>query len=266
MTHSKGDAPAIHPTAIVHPEARLGPGVTVGPYSVIGAGVELGEGCAVMNHVTLQGPTVFGRRNRIFPYASIGQDPQDKKFQPGENSALRIGDDNIIRESVTINRGTSGGGGTTRVGHRNWIMAYCHIAHDCHVGSDTVFANGATLGGHVTVGDKAYLGGFTAIHQFCSVGEMTMTGGQTMIAQDVPPFVIAAGNRARLYGVNRIGLERNGLSAQEIKAVEHAYRLFFRGKLSAEEALAQIESRFAESPHALRFAAFIRGSTRGICR
>ena len=266
MTQRKKAAPAIHPTAIVHPDAELAPSVTVGAYSVIGAGVRLGEACEVMNHVTLEGPTVMGARNRIFAYASIGQDPQDKKFNPGEPSFLEIGDDNVVREFVTINRGTEHGGQVTRIGHRNWLMAYCHVAHDCQIGNDTVFANCATLGGHVTIGDRAYLGGFTAVHQFCSVGELVMTGGHTMIGQDVPPFVIATGNRVQLYGVNRIGLERAGVPAEEIKAVERAYRRFFRSKLRAVEALAAIESELADSSYAMRFVAFIRASTRGICR
>jgi UDP-N-acetylglucosamine acyltransferase len=266
MSQAKGDAPSVHPSALVDPKARLGRGVTVGPFCVVGAEVELGEGTELTNHVTVQGPAVLGKRNRVFPYASIGQDPQDKKFRRGERSRLEIGDDNTIRECVTINRGTEGGGEVTRLGHRNWIMAYCHIAHDCQVGSDTVFANCATLGGHVSIADFAYLGGFTAVHQFCAVGEMTMTGGHTMIAQDVPPYVIASGNRVKLFGVNKIGLERNGVTPEEVKAIERAYKLFFRSRMGAEEALAAIEAQLAGSPRALLFAAFIRGSTRGVCR
>ncbi|HKI99915.1 MAG TPA: acyl-ACP--UDP-N-acetylglucosamine O-acyltransferase [bacterium] len=266
MTQPTKDSSAIHPTAVVDPNARLGKGVSIGPYCVIEADVQIGDGTEVMNHVTIHGPTVIGQRNRIYPYAFLGQDPQDKKFKRGEASSLEIGDDNVIREYATINRGTQGGGGVTRVGARNLIMAYCHIAHDCQVGDDTVFANCATLGGHVHIGNKAYLGGFTAVHQFCSVGEMTMTGGQTMIAQDVPPYVIAAGNRARLFGVNRIGLERNGLPPEEIEAVQRAYKLYFRGKMSSEEALAAIEARFSASEHVKHFVDFIRHSKRGICR
>jgi UDP-N-acetylglucosamine acyltransferase len=266
MTQPKVEAAQVHPTAVVHPKARLGKSVVVGPFCVIDAGVEVGEGSELISHVTLHGPMVLGRRNRVYPFASLGQDPQDKKYRPGEPSALEIGDDNVIRESVTINRGTGGGGGVTRVGSRNWIMAYCHIAHDCQVGSDTVFANCATLGGHVHIGDCAYLGGFTAVHQYCSVGEMTMTGGHTMIAQDVPPYVIATGNRVRLFGVNKIGLERNGVPAEEIQAIEKAYRLYFRSRLSSEEGLAAIQAQLSGSERALRFAAFIRESKRGICR
>lgn len=266
MKHTQAEAPDIHPTAVVHSGARLGRDVRVGPYSVIGPDVEIGAGSVVMNHVTLEGPTTLGARNRIFPYASVGLDPQDKKYQPGEPSVLEIGDDNTIREFVTINRGTEGGGTITRVGHRNWIMAYVHIAHDCQVGSDIVLANAATLGGHVTVQDFTILGGFTAVHQFCTVGAYTMTGGHTMIAQDVTPYVIAAGNRAELFGVNKVGLERNGFTAEEIKDIQAAYKLFFRSKLGTAEALAAIEAKVGHSGHARRFAEFIRNSTRGVCR
>jgi UDP-N-acetylglucosamine acyltransferase len=226
----------------------------------------LGDGCEVMNHVTLAGPTVLGQGNRIFPYASIGQEPQDKKYDPRGESRLEVGNDNVIREFVTLNRGTAPGGGTTRIGDGNWIMAYSHVAHDCHVGNETIMANNATLGGHVTIEDGVYLGGFTAVHQFCTIGALTMTGGHTMIAQDVPPFVIAVGNRARLFGVNRIGLERRGFPPEEIRAVQAAYKLFFRGRLGAQEALAKIEETLGDSPSVRKFTAFIRNSTRGICR
>ena len=263
---AKAGAAEIHPTAIVHPSAQLGAGVTVGPYSVIGEGVSIGEGTEVMNHVSINGPTVIGARNRIFPYASLGQDPQDKKFEAGEDSRLEVGDDNIIRESVTLNRGTASGGGLTRIGHRNWIMAYCHVAHDCKVGNDAIFANNATLGGHVKVGDKAYLGGFTAVHQFCSIGEMTMTGGHTMIAQDVTPYVIAVGNRVKVHGLNKVGLQRNGVPKEDLRKLNEAYRLFFRRGMKADEALEKITAELTGSSYVDNFVAFIRNSTRGICR
>jgi len=261
--HASGD---IHPTAIIDPAARLGRNVAVGAYAVIGAGVSLGDDCEVMHHANLQGPLTAGRGNRFYPFCSVGMEPQDKKHEEGGRSELVLGDDNIIREFVTINRGSSDSAGVTRVGSHNWIMAYCHIAHDCHVGDHTVFANGATLGGHVTVADRVTLGGFTAVHQFCSIGTLTMTGGQTMIAQDVPPYVIATGNRVRLYGINKIGMERNGFTRAEIAAVNKAYKLFFRSRLKAEEALARIEAELGGSLHVRRFAAFIRASKRGICR
>lgn len=266
MNKPQTDSPDIHPTALVHPQARLGSNVTVGAYSVIGQDVELGDDCEVMNHVTLVGPTIMGKRNRIFPYASIGQDPQDKKFDGTGESRLEVGDDNTIREFVTLNRGTSQDRGVTRIGNRNWIMAYCHVAHDCLLGDDVVMSNGSTLGGHVNIGDKATLGGFTAIHQFCTVGQLVMTGGQTMIAQDVPPFTIAVGNRAKLFGINKVGLERNGYSKEDIRKLQSGYRTFFKGKLGAEEALKKLEAEFGDSEAVMELAAFIRNSERGVCR
>ncbi len=266
MNKSNPKIPEIHPTAVIHTNAELGSRVTIGPYTVIGPGVVIRDGTDVMNHVTINGPTIIGRDNRIFSYASIGQDPQDMKFDPGEPSSLEIGDGNTIREFVTLNRGTGEGGGVTRIGNGNWIMAYSHIAHDCRVGNDTIFANNSTLGGHVEILNHVYLGGFTAVHQFCKIGEYAMTGGQTMIAQDVPPFVIAVGNRASLYGINRIGLERAGFSSSEIKDIQAAYKLFFRGKKPAKQALGAIEAELGHSPHVMSFTAFIRDSTRGVVR
>ena len=260
------NAPLIHPTAIVDPKAELGREVRVGPYSVIGPDVVIGDACEVMNHVTLLGPARIGTRNRIFSMASIGQEPQDKKFDATGESRLEIGDGNTIREFVTINRGTAQGGGFTRVGNNNWIMAYVHIAHDCLVGNDTVLANNATLGGHVTVEDRAYLGGFTAVHQFCRVGEHVMTGGHTMIAQDVPPYMMAVGNRARLFGLNKVGLDRHGYPKEEVQALERAYKKFIRGRGKTEEVLTDIETTLGEFPMVRRFTQFIRESTRGVCR
>jgi UDP-N-acetylglucosamine acyltransferase len=262
--HERGGR--IHPTAIVDPGASLAEDVTVGAYSVIGPGVEMGPGCEVMNNVTFAGPTRIGSNNKFYPYASIGQDPQDKKYTGEGQSDLEIGDGNTFREFVTINRGSLTGGGITRMGDDNWIMAYCHVAHDCQVGSHTVFANAATLAGHVTIQDSVILGGFTAVHQFCTVGELTITGGHTMVAQDVTPFVVASGNRARLSGVNKIGLDRNGYSAEDIRAVQNAYRIFFRSKLTTIESLAQIESDLDTSGVVGKFVQFIRESSRGICR
>ena len=266
MTDSENAGPAIHPTAVIDPKAELGRGVTVGPYSVIGPDVVLGDGCELMSHVTLLGPCVIGRDNRFFSHCAVGGEPQDKKYKGERESRLQLGDRNVIREFVTINRGSVHGGGLTRLGDENWIMAYCHIAHDCQVGHGTIFANASTLGGHCVIEDRVYLGGFTAVHQFCTVGTLTMTGGHTMIAQDVPPYVIATGNRVRLFGINRIGLERAGLPAEEIRKVERAYKLFFRSKLSAKEGLARIEAELGDSPSVGHFTRFIRESKRGICR
>ncbi len=266
--HLSKDQPvgSIHPTAVIHPKAELGRNVSIGPYCVIDAHVVIGDDCELMSHVTIQGRTSIGRRNRLFSHCAIGGDPQDKKYQGEPESRLSVGDDNVIREFATINRGSSHGGGLTRIGDGNWIMAYCHVAHDCRVGNLTIFANGSTLGGHVTVEDRVYLGGLTAVHQFCSVGTLTMTGGQTMIAQDVPPFVIAAGNRVRLYGVNRIGLERAGFPPEEITALQHAYKIYFRSRLAAKEALARIDAELGASPAVQQFSRFIHDSKRGICR
>jgi len=266
MADGKTHDPAIHPTAIIDPKAELGRGVTVGPYSIIGPDVVLGDGCEVMSHVTIHGPAVIGKENRFFPHCAVGGEPQDKKFKGERESRIQIGDRNVIREFVTINRGSVHGGGLTRVGDENWFMAYCHVAHDCHVGNLTIFANASTLGGHCVVEDRVYLGGFTAVHQFCTIGTLTMTGGQTMIAQDVPPYVIATGNRVRLFGINRIGMERAGIADDEIRNIERAYRLFFRSKLTAKEGLARIDAELPDSPLVKRFSQFIRESKRGICR
>ena len=269
MTASSSVAPTatglIHPTAIIDPAARLGKNISVGAYAVIGAGVELGDGCEVMHHANLAGPLKAGPNNRFFPFCSIGMEPQDKKFH-GETSRLEIGEGNAFREFVTVNRGTEDGGGLTRIGDRNWIMAYCHIAHDCLVGNDIVFSNNATLGGHVVVEDKAILGGFTAVHQFCRIGTLVMTGGYTMIAQDVAPYVKAVGNRAQLFGVNSVGLERNGFTKEEIRDVQRAYKMFFRGKTGKDDALGQLKEAFGEEGPVGHFIRFIQDSERGITR
>ena len=260
------DGAEIHPTAVIDPGAELGAGVSVGAYSIIGAEVALGEGSVVMNHVTIQGPTAIGRENRFYPYCSIGHDPQDKKYLFEGPSTLAIGDNNVFREFVTVHRGTPHGQGVTRIGNANWILNYVHIGHDCQIGDQTIFANHATLGGHVTVGDRAYLGGFTAVHPLCSLGEQIITGGHTMIAQDVPPFVTASGNRAQLYGINKIGMERQGFSAREILNMQRAYKIFFRSGLPAQEALTQLDAEFGDSRCVNTFTDFIRNSQRGICR
>jgi UDP-N-acetylglucosamine acyltransferase len=256
----------IHPTAVIHPKAEIGRHVSVGPYCVIEANVRIGDGCELLSHVVVQGPATIGIENRFFSHCVIGGEPQDKKYRGEPESRLEIGDRNLFREFVTVNRGSSHGGGVTRIGSENWIMAYCHVAHDCTVGDSTIFANASTLGGHVTVEDRVYLGGFTAVHQFCSVGSLTMTGGHTMIAQDVPPYVIATGNRVRLFGVNKIGLQRAGFDAKEIADVQAAYKIYFRSGLGAKEALDRIAAELDRSRTVSHFADFIRKSKRGICR
>lgn len=258
--------PEVHPTAIVDPGARLGRNVIVGAYTVVGPDVVIGDETEVMHHVTIKGPTTLGRNNRIYSHVCLGEDPQDKKYKFRGPSALEIGDENVIREFATIHRGTPNGQGVTRIGNENWILNYCHIGHDCQVGDRTILSNCATLGGHVVVKDMAYLGGFTAVHPFCVIGEVAITGGQTMIAQDVPPYVTASGNRVQLYGINKIGMERNGFAKREIHNMQAAYKIFFRSGLGAAEALARLEADFGDSPVVANFVSFVRASKRGICR
>jgi len=255
----------IHETAVISSDARLHPGVKVGAYTIIGAEVEIGEDCDIGHHVVLAGPLKLGKANRIFPFASLGLEPQDKKFR-GERSWLEIGDGNTIREYVTINRGTAVGGGVTRLGHHNWIMDYCHVAHDCLVGDQVTMSNGATLGGHVMVRDYANLGGLTGIHQFCRIGEYAIIGGHSMVAQDVVPFAMVAGNRAKLAGVNYIGLDRNGFSAEEVDRINQAYKIFFKSGLTKDDALVKLNEEYPESRHIRMLIDFIRTSERGVCR
>ena len=213
----------IHASAQIDPAARLGANVGVGAFSVIGADVEIGEGTQIEAHVVIKGPARIGRDNRIGPFASIGGDPQDKKFK-GERSELIIGDGNNIREFVTISRGTADGGGATRIGDDNWIMAYAHIAHDCDVGSHTVFSNNATLAGHVVIGDYVILSGFSGVHQFCRIGEHAFIGMGCLINGDVPPFVIMANEYGRPRGINSEGLKRRGFSPERIADIRRAYK------------------------------------------
>ena len=255
----------IHPTALVDKTAILHDGVTVGAYAVIGPNVEIGQDTEISHHTVIEGPTKIGPNCRIFPFASIGMEPQDKKFH-GESSSLVIGEGNMIREYVTINRGTESGGGVTTIGDRAWIMAYCHIAHDCEIGNDVVMANGTTLGGHVIIRDRAITGGMTGVHQFCRIGEFAITGGQSMISQDVVPYVIAAGNRAKIAGVNYIGLERNGFSGKEVEEINQAYRTFFKIGLTKDVALKKLSEEHADSTRIQTFIDFIRSSERGVCR
>jgi UDP-N-acetylglucosamine acyltransferase len=255
----------IHPTAIVAAGAALGDGVSIGPYAVIGDGVKLGAGCTVGAHAVLQGPMSAGRACRIFPFASMGTEPQDLKYK-GEPTRLEIGDDNVFREFVTVNRGTAGGGGVTRIGGGNLFMAYAHVAHDCQVGSHTIFANAATLAGHVTVEDHATIGAFSGVHQFCRVGAHAFIGGYSVITQDALPFVKSVGNRASAYGVNTIGLERKGLGAETIAALKRAYRLLLQSGLNTTQALEKIESEISGVPEVGYLVAFIRSSERGVIK
>jgi UDP-N-acetylglucosamine acyltransferase len=252
----------IHPTAIVHPGARIGPGTTVGPYASIGENVQIGRDCTIGASTVIDGWTTIGDGNRIFPMASIGLVPQDLKFG-GEPTRLVIGDRNVIREFVTIHRGTSGGGGLTSIGDRNLLMAYTHIAHDCHVANDTIFGNGATLAGHVLVDDFANIGAFSGVHQFCRVGKYAFIGGYSVVTKDALPYAKTVGNRARIYGINTIGLIRRGFSQERITKLRQAYRHLFHSNTS--RALAQIERDATLQSDEVRYVVeFIRTSKRGV--
>ncbi len=255
----------IHQTAVIDPKARLGRNVSVGAYSVIGPGVQIGDDCVIGPHVTIEGPTTLGVENRIFQYASIGADPQDKKYA-GEQTKLTIGDRNTFREFVTVNRGTVQDRGETRIGDDNWIMAYVHIAHDCLIGNSTVFANGASLAGHVQVGDHVILGGFTLVHQFCRIGRHSFSSMGSSVKQDIPPYVTVAGNPAEPHGVNTEGLRRHGLDRDQVQAVRRAYRVLYKQGLRLEQAL-DVLRPMAESETVLEpLVEFLSADGRGIVR
>ena len=256
----------IHPTAIIHSGARLGAGVSVGPYSIIGEHVEIGDNTRIGPHVVISGHTRIGCDNRIFQFSSIGEIPQDKKYA-GEPTRLEIGDRNTIREYCTLNLGTVQDAGVTRVGDDNWIMAYVHIAHDCQVGNKTIFANNAQLAGHVHVGDWAIFGGYTGVHQFCRVGAHTMTAVGTVILQDVPPYVMAAGNSATPYGINAEGLKRRGFSPDALMVLKRAYRTLYKSGLTLDEAKAKLEEDAKTHPAEIQpILDFLAVSKRGIIR
>lgn len=253
----------IHATAIIDPAARLDDTVEVGPYSVIGAGVEIGQGTVVGPHVVIMGPCRIGRDNRIFQFASVGEAPQDLKYD-GEPTSLEIGDRNVIREYVTLNRGTVGGNGKTVIGSDNLFMGYCHIAHDCIIGNHCIFANAASLAGHVKVGDYATLGGFTLVHQFSTIGSQSFCGMATVVNMDVPPFSTAAGNRARVVGINKVGLKRKGFSEELIRALHKSFRELLKSRISKQDAYANLQPLCDEFPEVQEFVNFVRNSKRGI--
>jgi UDP-N-acetylglucosamine acyltransferase len=255
----------IHPTAVIHPGAKLAADVKVGAYSVIGEHVSIGAGCEIGPHVVIEGVTTIGRDNKIFQFASVGSAPQDKKYA-GELTRLEIGDRNSIRECCTINTGTVQDGGLTKLGNDNWIMAYVHIAHDCMIGNNTILANNATLAGHVHLGDWVFLGGFTTIHQFCKIGAHAMTAFTAAVSQDVPPYVTAAGNRAKPAGINSEGLRRRGFSSDAIMAVKRAYKTLYRQGLTLEEARQQLQEQGQSYPEVQLFVDFIAAAERGIIR
>lgn len=257
--------PEIHPTALVAAGAKLAPDVRIGAYTIVGGEVEIGSGTTVAEHVVLRGRTRIGANNRIFQFNSIGDIPQDKKFG-GEPTELVIGDGNTIREFCTFNTGTMQDRGVTRIGHRNWIMAYVHVAHDCVIGDDTVLANGVTLAGHVEVGDFTILGGFTAVHQHCRIGAHCMLGGGSIVLRDVPPFVIANGNSAAPHGVNTQGLKRRGYTAEAIAAIRRAYKTLYKSGLLFDEARTQLAAETAAHPELLPLVEFLATPGRGIIR
>lgn len=255
----------IHPTAIVADGAKLDSSVDVGPYSVIGDGVEIGHGTRIEAHVVIKGPTKIGADNRIFQFASIGDDPQDKKYA-GERTELVIGDRNTIREYCTINRGTVQDRGVTRLGNDNWLMAYSHIAHDCEVGDNTIFANNAQIAGHVNVGDWAILGGFTTAHQYCSIGQHALTSMFTYVTRDIPAYLTASGRPAVPRGINAEGLKRRGFASEQIKNIREAYRVLYRRGLKLEEALVSLDTSTQSQPELEPFVQSVRDSARGIVR
>ena len=254
----------IHPSAIVDASARLADDVEVGPGAIVDAEVSVGSGTRIGPHVVIRGPTTIGRNNRIFASSSLGEEPQDKKFR-GEVTRLEIGDDNVIREFCTFNRGTRASG-VTRLGDRNWIMAYVHIAHDCQVGSDIVMANGTTLAGHVEVGDWVTFGGFSMVHQFCAVGAHSFSAMGTVILKDVPPYVTVSGNFARAHGLNREGLKRRGYRPEQIQELRRAYRILYRQGKSLEQAVAALAAPAEQSEEVRNLREFLLRSQRGIVR
>lgn len=255
----------IHDRAIIEPQATIGDNVRIGAYSIIGPNVEIGDNCEIGPHVVITGRTRIGAGSRIYQFASIGEAPQDKKYG-GEDTSLVIGRDNTIREYVTINRGTEDGGGITRLGDDNWLMAYCHVAHDCQVGSHTVFANGATLAGHVEVGDWVIFAGFSGAHQFCRIGEHAFLGMYGGVNQDVPAFVMVSGQPPRPRGINAEGLKRRGFGRDQIRNIREAYRTLYRAGLSRDEAIEALQARVDEQPEIRPMIDSAVASARGLLR
>jgi UDP-N-acetylglucosamine acyltransferase len=251
--------------AIVDPKARIADNVTIGPFSIIGPDVEIGEGTWIGPHVVINGPCRIGRENRVFQFCSLGEEPQDKKYN-GEATRLEIGDRNVIREYCTLNRGTVQDLGCTSVGNDNWIMAYVHIAHDCVVGDNTIFANNATLAGHVNIQDYAILGGACLIHQFCTIGAHSFVGMGSAIAKDVPPYLMVSGQPAEPHGLNVEGLKRRNFSAGSIKALRQAYKVIYRSGLTVAKALEELEEQKAGYEEVTTFVDFVEQSERGIVR
>jgi UDP-N-acetylglucosamine acyltransferase len=254
----------IHPTAIVHPRAQIGDGCEIGPYCLVGEHVRLGEGCRLHAHVVIEGHTTLGAGNEVFPFACLGQKTQDLKWRGG-TACTRIGDHNTFREYVTVNAAT-GDGDVTLIGSHNHLLAYSHVAHDCRLGDHIVMSNVATLAGHVVVEDHAVIGGLAAVHQFCRIGRMAIVGGCSKVVQDVPPYMLADGNPAVTRTVNKVGLERHGVSPEAQAALRRAFKLLFRDGLTTSNALARIEAELPSLPEIQHLIAFVRASERGLSK
>jgi UDP-N-acetylglucosamine acyltransferase len=255
----------IHPSAVVSPHAELGEGVKVGPYSTIGSHVTIDAGTEIGAHVVIEGHTRIGKRNKIYPYTSVGTAPQDIGYR-GEDTRLIIGDDNVVREYVTINRATAKQEWETVIGNQNYIMAYAHVAHDCYLGNRVIMSNVATLGGHISIGDYAVLGGLVAVHQFVRIGSYAFLGAKSGIDRDVPPFMMTAGPRAHLYGINRKGLRRMGFPHEVVDGLKKAYRIIWRENHRFSEGIRQVRNEMDSFPELEMLLAFFEGSKRGILR
>lgn len=255
----------IHPTAIVEEGAEIGDDVSIGPFSIISRGAKIGRGTKILSNVIIEGSVEIGENCTIYPFTSIGLPPQDLKYK-GEPTSVRIGNGNVIREYVTIHRASVGGDGETTIGNENFLMAYVHIAHDCKLGSRIIMANAATLGGHVIIEDGAVIGGITAVHQHTRIGALAMVGGFSGIAQDIPPYTMASGARAKLYGLNTVGLKRNGFSDEKLSELKQAYKILFRDKLTLGEAIKKVQEQLPYTEEIAHLIEFIKANKRGICR
>ncbi len=255
----------IHQTAIVDPGAQIDENVTIGPFTLVGKNTRIGSGTVIGAHAVIDPYVIIGPDCQIFQYASIGAPPQSLKFQ-GEETWVKIGRGSIIREFVTIHRGTSFGGGLTELGEESFLMAYTHVAHDCKIGRNVVMANNATLAGHITIGDHATIGGLVAIHQFVRIGDYAFVGGKSAVVKDVPPYVIASGDRATLHGLNSVGLKRHGFSQETILQLKKTYRIVFRIGITLNEAIERVKAEVEQIPEVVGFIEFLQASSRGVTR
>lgn len=255
----------IHATAIIDPKAELAEDVSVGPYSIIGPEVQIDAGTSIGSHVVVKGPTRIGKHNRIYQFASVGEDTQDMKYR-GEPTRLEIGDHNIIREFCTLHRGTVQDKSLTKIGDHNLLMAYCHVAHDCNVGSHIIMANAASIAGHVVVEDHAILGGFSLVHQFCKIGQYSFSAMGSVIARDIPPYILVGGQPTKPHGINSVGLERRGFSPDAIRQIKKAYKIVFKSGLKLEEAIAALDDMALETAEIQCLAEFLKQTQRSILR